>query len=236
MVIQNLPWTVRFKPENIIIVGTIPGPHEPKLTINTYLKPMVDELLTLWNGVQIENGKSIFGSRTVRVALCCMSSDIPATRKLCGFYGFKAKYGCSKCLKQFPTNSFSECTDYSGFQRHLWSPRDITIHRVKAFEARNANLAAARSQIEREIGVRYSELLRLPYLDIVRCHLVDPMHNLFLGTAKNVMSLWKSKKIITESSFNLACSRSANNGKFTLMQALNATDVSSSTPPELLQC
>lgn len=33
LVIQNLPWTLRFKPE-IIIVGIIPGPHEPKLTIH----------------------------------------------------------------------------------------------------------------------------------------------------------------------------------------------------------
>lgn len=36
LVIQNLPRTVRFKPENIIIVGTIPGQNEPKLTISTY--------------------------------------------------------------------------------------------------------------------------------------------------------------------------------------------------------
>ena len=33
LVIQNLPRTLRFKAENIIIVGTIPGPREPKLTI-----------------------------------------------------------------------------------------------------------------------------------------------------------------------------------------------------------
>ena len=47
LVILNLPRMMRFKPENIIVVGTIPGPREPKLTINTYLQPMVDELITL---------------------------------------------------------------------------------------------------------------------------------------------------------------------------------------------
>lgn len=46
LVIHNLPRTLRFK-ENILIVSSIPGPHEPKLTINSYLKPMVDELLDL---------------------------------------------------------------------------------------------------------------------------------------------------------------------------------------------
>lgn len=56
---------------------------------------MVNELLELWKGVSIKIDRSILGSRMVRVALACISSDIPATRKLCGFYGFKAKHGCS---------------------------------------------------------------------------------------------------------------------------------------------
>ncbi len=47
LVVQNLPRTLRFKPENIIIVGTIPGPHEPKLI---FLKPMIYELIELWKG------------------------------------------------------------------------------------------------------------------------------------------------------------------------------------------
>lgn len=47
MVLMSLPKELRFKPENIIIVGLIPGSHEPKLTINSYLKPLVEELNTL---------------------------------------------------------------------------------------------------------------------------------------------------------------------------------------------
>lgn len=38
LVILNLPHTLWFKPENIIIIGTIPEPNEPILTITTYLK------------------------------------------------------------------------------------------------------------------------------------------------------------------------------------------------------
>jgi len=33
-------------------------------------------------------------------------------------------------------------------------------------------------------GVRWSELLRLPYFDMTCCVVVDPMHNLFLGLIK----------------------------------------------------
>ena len=36
----NLPRAERFKSENILLVGVIPGPHEPELTINTFLKPL----------------------------------------------------------------------------------------------------------------------------------------------------------------------------------------------------
>lgn len=48
MVILNLPRSLRFKPENVIIVGIIPGPDEPSLTINSFLQPLVTELNELW--------------------------------------------------------------------------------------------------------------------------------------------------------------------------------------------
>ena len=44
LTILNLPRNERFKEENIILVGMIPGPHEPKHDINTYLSPLVKEL------------------------------------------------------------------------------------------------------------------------------------------------------------------------------------------------
>lgn len=199
LVIQNLPRTLRFKPENILIVSSIPGAHEPKLTINIYLKPMVDKLLDLWKGVQLECGSSILGYRTIRVALALICLDIPATRKLCGFYGFNALYGCLKCKKKFTKPSNREPTDFSGFQRDSWTPIDMKAHYTKALETKQANSNAARDKIQSELGIRYSELLRLPYLDIIRCHLIDPMHNLFLGTAKNVFLLWKEKGVLNES-------------------------------------
>lgn len=131
-----------------------------------------------------------------------MCSDIPATRKLCGFYGFNAKYGCSKCMKCFPSSSFSESPDYSGFQREQWPQRDMKTHKEQAIKANNAATKSERVTIERSTGVCYSELLRLPYLDVVRCHLIDPMHNLFLGTAKNVIILWKNHKILSEANLS----------------------------------
>ena len=47
LAILNLPRELRYKPENVILCGIIPGPHEPELTINSYLEPLVDELIKL---------------------------------------------------------------------------------------------------------------------------------------------------------------------------------------------
>ena len=90
MVLLNLPREIRFKRENVILIGIIPGPKEPELVINTYLKPLVDELLTLWNGVYLKKcNDSVF----YRFALVCISSDLPATRKCCGFLSYNALRG-----------------------------------------------------------------------------------------------------------------------------------------------
>ena len=53
----------------------------------------------------------------------------------------------------------------------------------------------------REYGIRYTELLRLPYFDSPRFSVVDPMHNVLLGTSKLMVKLWKEKNILSESNF-----------------------------------
>ena len=60
----------------------------------------------------------------------------------------------------------------------------------------NTTTATERRRIERENGARYAELLRLPYFDVVRFHVVGPMHNLFLGLAKRTTETWKSLSIL----------------------------------------
>lgn len=89
--------------------------------------------------------------------------------------------------------------DYSGFDRDSWPQRKMDDHCKIVSRAKAATTHRHRVEIEHEAGVRYSELLRLPYLNVIRCHLVDPMHNLFLGTSKRMLSLWKEKGYINHS-------------------------------------
>lgn len=90
MVVMNLPREERFKPENVMVIGIIPGPKEPKLHINSFLQPLVDDLIDLWDGVLFNATKS---GKMFRAALLALSSDIPAIRKCGGFVGHGAKKG-----------------------------------------------------------------------------------------------------------------------------------------------
>ena len=183
LTIINLERKHRLLQENVLLVGVIPGPKEPRLDINAFLKPLVDDLLLLWTGVIMHTIDSF--PVLVRAALLCAACDIPAARKTCGFVGHSAYRGCSKCLVVFPTSAFGEKPDYSNFNRSEWEPRTNDAHRAAALKYRDCNTKTQQKEIEREHGVRYSILLELLYFDAPRMCIVDPMHNLLLGTAKH---------------------------------------------------
>lgn len=91
MVTLNLPRNVRFKEDNVMLLGVVPGPNEPSLHMNTYLKPIVDELLLFDCGVWLQD-QSPLGNK-YRYRLLGFSCDLPACRKIGGMVSFSAKYG-----------------------------------------------------------------------------------------------------------------------------------------------
>lgn len=101
-----------------------------------------------------------------------------------------------------PTEHFGEKTNYSGFDRSSWPQRTVEQHREKGMSWRHSTTLANRQEIERKYGVRFTELLRLQYFDTVRFIVVDPMHNMLLGTAKRMVSMWKSSGLLSESEFD----------------------------------
>ena len=70
LVIANLPRSERYKLENVMIVGVLPGLREPKKNMNSYLKPLVNEL---WKGIFL-SAPGVFVP--VRCALLCVSCDL----------------------------------------------------------------------------------------------------------------------------------------------------------------
>ena len=200
LTIQNLPMSVRNNPDNIILVGIIPGPTELHVALNSFLAPMKEELLQAWNnGFEIPNipvgDKQI--PLTIRLALTCIACDIPASRKVCGFLGHRANLACNKCytaFKQVHEGSGSNWTNYDGFDRKQWTMRTNENHRERCDQIietfRKQGTQTSLADAESLNGLRYSVLLDLPYFDPVRYCVVDPMHNLFLGTGKHMLEVW----------------------------------------------
>ena len=83
---MNLPRSVRFKRENVILVSILPGPSEPKRDIYMYMEPLVEEMEDLRNGVRLSVNSCVFPlSIIIQCALLCVACDLSAGCKLCFF-------------------------------------------------------------------------------------------------------------------------------------------------------
>ena len=194
--VQNMPRQVRFKPENIILIGIIPDPHEPSHTVNSYLTPLIIELQKAWNtGFTVPTPQGI--QITVKLALSCVACDIPGRRKVSGFLGHSADLGCNKCLKVF-SDHVDGFRDYSDYDDENWVQRDGLMHRRHIDEIAKEKTQTGMSAAESKYGARYSVLLDLPYFDAVRFTVIDAMHNLFLGTGKRMFQLWLQNNLLTK--------------------------------------
>lgn len=175
----NLPANIRYKYENLHILGIIPGPREPDLeSINSYTRPLIDEMVELWDpGVRLSRTALRRCGRSVRGAIVCVVCDLPAARKVAALAGHKSDgFLCSVCRK---TRSRIGDVDDEPGQRSASEMRD------NAQAWKKASTTARQDDIFHMSGVRYSELWRLPYWDPTRQLVVDPMHNLLLGITEN---------------------------------------------------
>ncbi|KAG2215406.1 hypothetical protein INT45_010426, partial [Circinella minor] len=169
LVCNNLPCADHFKVENVILVGVMPGLKEPKA-----------------NGA------------VIRAALLNIACDIPAARKVGGFTSHSSTRACHKCTREFVVFPGTSNLDYSGNdidREHGLGTRETNAS--AAAQWLEASTQAARTRIERETGTRWSQINRLHYFDPVRSVLIDPMHNLFLGTADQMVRIWREHGLLT---------------------------------------
>ncbi|KIK11535.1 hypothetical protein PISMIDRAFT_55805, partial [Pisolithus microcarpus 441] len=177
MVCHNLPIHVCYQLENVYIAGIIPGPQEPSYYfLNHVLQPLVDDLVHCWSpGLRLtRTALHTFGC-LVRCAVVLLVCDLPAARKTAGLAGLGRAHGkfCSFC--QQDSADFKN-TDTSTWQRRSWQEHLSIAKMWKDAETENI-----RQRIYDTFGIRWTELLRLPYWDPTRFVVVEAMHNFFLG-------------------------------------------------------
>jgi len=75
--------------------------------------------------------------------------------------------------------------DLLGFQA-----RTGEMHRKQCYQWKDLQAEDEQDEFFAKHGVRWTELARLPYFDIIRCSMIDPMHNLLLGKLLRLKSLF----------------------------------------------
>ncbi|KZS86463.1 hypothetical protein SISNIDRAFT_383265, partial [Sistotremastrum niveocremeum HHB9708] len=157
----------------VYLVAIIPGPSKPsKDQINRLLEPLVTELLVFWHsGVTIATARWRKG-RLIRCVLIPLICDKVGAHEVGGFRSHSASLCCPYC---YITQAELDKLDTN------YPLRSSADHREAAELWRDAESEMERDLIEAELGVRWSELLRLPYWDPICFMVIDSMHLLLLG-------------------------------------------------------
>ena len=150
-------------------------------------------------------------------------TKISRGRKICGFLSHSATLGCPRCLKTFPGGVGWK--QYSGFDRQTWKSRTNSDHRSSIRKIQQAETITKRNELQSKYGCRYSVLLQLSYFDPVWMLVVDPMHNLFLVSAKHILKKVWSANDVLDYSKKETCQHNIQ-GTMDSMQVLNWTNSS----------
>ncbi|KAJ9535763.1 hypothetical protein OSB04_un001077 [Centaurea solstitialis] len=113
------PWLC-MKDSSFMLTLLIPGPKSPGKDIDVFLRPLVDELKSLWsNGVRTKDAatNSFF---TIRAMLSWTINDFPARSSLSGWSG-QGYLACPTCNVDTPSIPVQGKISYVGHRRFLGS-------------------------------------------------------------------------------------------------------------------
>ena len=176
MACLNLPPSLRYKPENLFLVGVIPGPREPSIEeVGHFTEPIVDMLDKSWRvGTKFDCTESSDCGRTERSMLVVIVTDLVANRKITGVASHSSKlFFCSLCGL--------DKSEINNLDRMTWPTRTLAMQKKAAEEWRDATTRKERKHLFAQTGVRWSPFWKLDYYDPTRMGAVDTMHNLLLG-------------------------------------------------------
>lgn len=131
----------------------------------------------------------------MRVILVAVVCDKPAAHKIAGFGSHSHTMFCTKCWITTEHKNTARAFEANGTHFMIsvtyisvlilsgiaFQARTNAEHRRQCGEYAALKTEAARKAYTKAHAVRFTQLARLPYFDIVRQVVVDPMHNLYLG-------------------------------------------------------
>ncbi|KAJ3778221.1 hypothetical protein FB446DRAFT_632503, partial [Lentinula raphanica] len=160
--------------EYMYLATVIPG--KPKQhQINHTLRVIVNQLLPFWKGISYSRTARYHTGRTVFIALLPTVCDTEAAIQISGFAAHNHTYFCRRCLLSI--------NNIHNLDSETWIMRDPDRHKQIAFEWKDAP-QARREALYRDNGVRWTELLNLPYWNPILYTVIDDMHLGYLGLFK----------------------------------------------------
>ena len=159
-----LPPDMRNKPENLCLIGIIPGPREPSGDeIDHFLRPLVEVMKESWAEGSIYRTHEYPHGRLVRSAIALSVNDLPMARKIMGVTNYIDK-------------NIAKEKDFDA-----WRVRTLQRVQEDALKWRNATSLKERKRLYGKTGVRHSVLMELEYWDPTSMVPVDGMHLFFIG-------------------------------------------------------
>ena len=211
MSVLNIPKGKRFKARWSMLIGLIPDPSEPEGHINTYLSPIIDDLIALYSGIQINS----LGPRKIfsRSILLPILADLPSSRKMSQYKSHKADLPCDKCCfravrEKGKIGASGKMSFYSDSNKSFPPRTDKEVRKAMNTYRKATNKTTAQT-LSQKSGVKYSELVRLPYFDMVQNFLIDPMHNILMGLVSDIgeVLISNSNEMLTDKEIEILASR-----------------------------
>ncbi|KAJ7447354.1 hypothetical protein B0H11DRAFT_1658847, partial [Mycena galericulata] len=175
LVLLNFPTHLRYLFENMCFLGAGPGPTGPTVgRLNPFLKLIVRDFLEFWNpGVFFTRTYKYRHGRDTKAMLIPLTADMLAAREVSGFTSSTSTYFCIGC--------YIDMAHIEEFDRTKWPLRSHAQHLKDANAWKDAATPEEQNKITQKTGVRWAELLELPYWKAtVYAALVEAMHALDL--------------------------------------------------------
>jgi hypothetical protein len=202
----NLPPEIRVWTEHIICLGVIPGPKAVK-DLDSFLEPLIDELLKLAKGVPVFDAvaNEMFN---FRAHLLKAFGDMPAIAKLMRMKGHNGFCSCRFCkITGVRIPMSTNKTHYVPLDRSThpnpnsipcFDPAELPMrtHAEMVSQARAVDAALLQSSAESErlskaCGINgVSSLFRLPSISFPFACPIDFMHLLYENVIPNLVRLW----------------------------------------------
>ncbi|CUA77659.1 hypothetical protein RSOLAG22IIIB_12749 [Rhizoctonia solani] len=199
----NLHPRIRTRLENVICVGVIPGPKQCK-DLNSFLVPLLDELLELEAGVECSAppGPDTRGSNFVfRAFLMTIFGDIPAVAKLLMMKGHNGARPCRACLIPAVLCKLARNAVYYVPMAHPGREQVLTydnlplrthqqlLDQLEQIEA--APTKTRRKQLAQDYGLNSRSIFAyLRSINLATCAPYDAMHLLFENLIPNMIRHW----------------------------------------------